>query len=397
MRSQKIFSITTFTIFFVSIVSVLLAPPKLAEAALSVGGSYEACYENLKTEAVADIKAKKYVEKRRNTLKEINKEYIQKTRTNVDRFNQRRVTIETKTLPQLEALRTKGLVGEPANPEYAATPVPVSKTDINTLTNQYNSANDKVSAAEDVLSNSKSTRYQVVTSVCKAVHEGQVYNLVLPSARKVYTQSRIDVLYLNNYVHFTRANVARDVFDAKYVADESNSLESTDGDEIFLTADAYFIMAAEHFEQIEDDENALNSPQFNYAKTKQSITETRDQIKAILVDLDDPLKTTLQKPVKKERDTKPEKKKEKEKKKSEKKEYKPQYSAPKYTAPKTLTHNPTPKPKAKKPKAKKPKKFKIKKCTSFNHDRIGDVGPFQNIECKYHQYGYKNDFPLKTA
>lgn len=248
MNKLKMKNLKTSGMLMVAVFGFSIILPSVASAKFSVGGSLDECISNLSSEKLATIKTygQKRVDSRNRALDRIDSKLKSKADANSKRYDEKLPSVQKFFNNPDGATGKKGAedyrqqiikkFNATANPAYAAPAIPTKKTDVATLGAQYNNAKEKVSTANTAIANSNSKAY-VVSSICKAVHEGQVFFTVMPSAKRAYLQARIDNLYLLNSVTVERFNVAREVYDIKKAADPDFDKDNALKTEIGKVAD----------------------------------------------------------------------------------------------------------------------------------------------------------------
>ena len=202
----------------------------------SVGGNKDQCIANLSKEDLKDIKEKKKstISKRKGDVKYLKEKYLPTTDKNKQKFLSSKEAIEKQggIRSALEKARTGGLMGQDPNPSYALQPTPESQVDTSTLHQQIDNAQKLIDQASKLLDQNNAKKADVINAICSAVHDGQVYQTILPNMRMQYFKSRIDTQHLANWKNTAKMLVALDVYEAKKATDSNFDSDNKLGPEV---------------------------------------------------------------------------------------------------------------------------------------------------------------------
>ena len=190
-----------------------------------------------------DLRA--YLSKRLNTRdptlsKTVNgpKGLLPVAQKNYDAYAVKAQTISNR-IDLINSIRDKSLNGLTSNPVYdfSIANVPPRQADLTNI-NQYNAnAQPIIELAKQRLAASDSTRYALTRSICASIYGAQVFNLVLPEARKQYIQTRIDGLQLNNGINQALYNSTKSVYEAKKAANVEYDMEGAIAGQVSAMSD----------------------------------------------------------------------------------------------------------------------------------------------------------------
>lgn len=223
-----------FPVFISSVLLISLVNPKSASAAISPGSSRDNCIEGMKARDAkgnpifsnAEIKAYglKRVQVREARLNKIESTLLNTTRTNYNYYNSKVGSVQN-AISAIDKKKVESLDGIAYDPAYnfSFSNVPARTLDMAYFESVFANARAVVTTAGTSLNSYQATnefRGRLMYHSCSAIHDAQVFNVVLPTAKRSYILSRVDILNLvNSGLNVSRQQTIAGVYKAKKAVD----------------------------------------------------------------------------------------------------------------------------------------------------------------------------------
>lgn len=225
-----------FSSFFVvsSFVVALLTTNIASAAPIHVGADFVSCVEGMKArdskgdsifsnQQIKDY-ARDRIAKREAKLNEIDK-LLTPTRNNYNYYNSKIPAVQT-SIDAINAKRVESLGGiahDPAS-DFTFASVPARTLDMGYFESVYANARSVIATARAesaaAVPANNTNRYGFMHAACSVVWGAQVYNTVLPVAKRSYILSRVDVLNLmNSGLNVSRQQAIAGVYKDKKASD----------------------------------------------------------------------------------------------------------------------------------------------------------------------------------